>query len=111
MQKFRQLARRGIRYIRRLPLPKQVILVLFFAGSFLAAGFAILIFLVSKGFFGPLPEDSELKSIRHPAAAEVYSADTVLLGKYYIQDRSSIPFEQISPAVVEALVATEDIRF
>lgn len=111
MQKFRKLARRGIRYFRKLSFPRKVILVLFFAGSFLSTGFAVLILLVSKGFFGPLPEDSELKSIKHPAAAEVYSADTVLLGKYYIQDRSSIPFGQISPAVVEALVATEDIRF
>ena len=111
MQKFSQLGRRSIRYFRKLSFPRKILLILFAAGSCIAAGFVILILLVSKGFFGPLPEDSELKSIRHPAAAEVYSADTVLLGKYYIQDRSSIPFEQISPAVVEALIATEDIRF
>lgn len=111
MQMFRRLTRKGFRYFRKLSLTGKVILILLFAGSSLAAGFAVLVFLVSAGYFGPLPQDAELRSISHPAAAEVYSADTVLLGKYYIQDRSSVPFERISPAVVEALVATEDIRF
>lgn len=111
MQTFRQLTRGGIRYFRRLSIAGKILLILIFAGGVIAAGFGALVLLVSKGYFGPLPEDSELESISHPAAAEVYSADTVLLGKYYIQDRSSVPFELISPAVVEALIATEDVRF
>src|SRR5690606_17873428 len=77
----------------------------------IVAGFSLLIFMVAQGFFGPLPANDELRSISHPLAAEVYSADSVLLGKYYIQDRSAVPYERIAPEVIQTLIATEDIRF
>ncbi|HEY9488524.1 MAG TPA: transglycosylase domain-containing protein, partial [Chryseosolibacter sp.] len=42
---------------------------------------------------------------------EVYSADSVLLGRYFVQDRTEIKYEDISPHLIKALIATEDIRF
>ena len=57
------------------------------------------------------PSRNELTSIRNAVASEVYSADSVLLGRYYIQDRTEIKYEDISPHLIKALVATEDIRF
>ncbi|MEJ7646306.1 MAG: transglycosylase domain-containing protein [Chryseolinea sp.] len=57
------------------------------------------------------PGKRELQNIQNQVASEVYSADSVLLGRYYTQDRTEIKYEDISPAVVEALIATEDIRF
>lgn len=120
MQQFRRFAIQLGRYFQRLPfydyfrrLPfYQKLLWLFGAGAgFLACGFGILVIMVWAGFFGPLPAVSELKNIDHPVATEVYSADTVLLGKFFIQERQSVPFERISGAVVDALIATEDIRF
>ena len=53
----------------------------------------------------------ELENPENNLAAEVYSADGVLLGKYYFQNRSWTEYEEISPYVVDALIATEDIRF
>ncbi len=67
--------------------------------------------LVYIGALGPLPTYAELRAIQHYNASEVYSADGVLLGKYYIQNRVQADFTEISPNVVEALVATEDARF
>lgn len=53
----------------------------------------------------------ELTSIRNAVASEVYSADSVLLGRYFIQDRTEVKYEDISPHLINALIATEDIRF
>jgi penicillin-binding protein 1A len=63
------------------------------------------------GLFGRMPSVSALKALQNHTASEVYSADSVLLGRYYIQDRTHVPYEKISPDVIKALVATEDVRF
>lgn len=57
------------------------------------------------------PSKKELASIKNAVASEVYSADSVLLGRYFIQDRTEIKYEDISSYVIDALIATEDIRF
>jgi penicillin-binding protein 1A len=57
------------------------------------------------------PGYRDLKNIQNQVASEVYSADSVLLGRYYIQDRTEVTYDQISPAVFDALIATEDVRF
>ncbi|MFZ6010593.1 MAG: transglycosylase domain-containing protein, partial [Bacteroidota bacterium] len=57
------------------------------------------------------PSRSELSIIKNAVASEVYSADSVLLGRYYIQDRTEIKYKDIAPVAVDALIATEDVRF
>lgn len=57
------------------------------------------------------PSKTTLRNIQNQVASEIYSADSVLLGRYFIQDRTEVKYEDISPAVVDALVATEDVRF
>lgn len=75
------------------------------------AGIVVFIFLVWSGVFGALPDKNHLKEIHHPIASEVYSADSVLLGRYYVQDRSPVKTEDIPKTLKQALVATEDVRF
>lgn len=58
-----------------------------------------------------LPEYDELKAIKNPVASEVYTADSVLIGRYFIQDRTYVKYKDISPHVISALIATEDARF
>lgn len=70
-----------------------------------------LFILISAQKLGPLPSFEDLENPDNNLAAEVYSEDNVLLGKFYIQNRTWTDYEDISPYVVEALVATEDIRF
>ncbi len=43
--------------------------------------------------------------------SELYTSDGVLIGKYYKENRTPVEYDSISPAVIDALVATEDIRF
>lgn len=69
--------------------------------------FFILLFVV----WIETPWNSELRNIRNQVASEVYSADSVLLGRYYIQDRTEVGHDEIAPAVFDALIATEDARF
>ena len=72
---------------------------------------AAMIWLVALGFFGPLPSFEELENPQSNLASEIYSSDNRLLGKYYLQNRSNINFNDLSPNLVYALKATEDIRF
>src|SRR5674476_445226 len=70
-----------------------------------------LFILISAQKLGPLPSFEELENPASNLAAEVYSEDNVLLGKFYIQNRTWTEYEDISPYVIDALIATEDIRF
>ena len=73
--------------------------------------FVLLFFSISMGWMGYMPTLEELENPKTNLASEVYSADQVLLGKYYIENRSTVSFDELSPNLVDALLATEDIRF
>ncbi len=67
--------------------------------------------LISYGHIGYIPDFEELENPKSNLATEVISADGVVLGKFYIENRTVVKFEDLSPNLVNALVATEDIRF
>ncbi|WP_282125676.1 transglycosylase domain-containing protein [Marinifilum flexuosum] len=75
-----------------------VCVVLFFAG-------------VSNGTFGFMPTFEELENPKSSLATEVYTADGELLGKFYFQNRSFIDHDELSTYLIDALIATEDVRF
>ncbi len=74
---------------------------------------AILFILISAGKFGPMPTFEELENPENSLASEVYSEDGILLGKFYAEKEnlSWVEYDEISPNVINALIATEDIRF
>ncbi len=63
------------------------------------------------GLFGELPTFAELENPSTYQATEIYSSDLKILGKYYRENRSLVHYEDLSPNLVNALMATEDIRF
>src|SRR5882724_10768580 len=69
------------------------------------------LFLVTKGTFGELPTFEELENPKSNLASEIISSDQVVLGKYYIQNRTNVHYYELSPNLINALKATEDIRF
>jgi penicillin-binding protein 1A len=71
----------------------------------------ILFILISKEKLGPMPSFSELENPEYYLAAEVYSEDEVLLGKISIENRTWTEYSDLSPYLVDALIATEDIRY
>jgi len=71
----------------------------------------IFVLLLFNGGFGPLPATASLKKIDHNLASEVYSADGVLLGRYYFENRLPAKLEEIPDCLKNAIVAAEDDRF
>ncbi|MGB0523817.1 MAG: transglycosylase domain-containing protein [Flammeovirgaceae bacterium] len=61
--------------------------------------------------YGGMPDLQELENPKNEIASELYSADGVLLGKYYRENRSPVAHKDLSPNLLNALKATEDIRF
>ena len=79
-------------------------------GSFIFL-ITLLFVLTASGIFGEMPSFEQLENPKSQLATEVYSADGVLLGKYYFQNRSIASFDEIPPLLRNTLLATEDIRF
>lgn len=73
--------------------------------------FILTFILVSTGKFGELPTFENLENPENNIASEIYSEDNQLLGKFFIENRTFVEFEELNPYLVSALVATEDIRF
>ncbi|MEE4177739.1 MAG: transglycosylase domain-containing protein [Bacteroides sp.] len=71
----------------------------------------LLILTISIGLWGFMPTFEELENPRSNLASEIYSADGELLGTFYIHNRQNVKYEEITPNMVHALLATEDIRF
>ena len=69
---------------------------------------AALIFIASQN---DLPDTVALANPQTNLATEIISADGKLLGKYFLENRTNAEFDQLSPYLVEALIATEDERF
>ncbi len=79
-------------------------------------GFAsviLLILLANFGVFGKMPSLAELENPTIHQASEVIATDGTLMGKYYTEkgNRSNVKYRDISPNVINALIATEDERF
>lgn len=85
-------------------------------GIFLGGGFviAVLLLLIYNGVIGYMPPIEELEAPHSKQASVVYAADgTTELGRYFIGqgNRFNKDYENISPYVIDALIATEDVRF
>ncbi len=77
-------------------------------------GFLLFIWAVSVNFlglFGEIPEFQALENPETELSSDLYSADGYLLGKYYRENRTPVDFNELSHNLVNALIATEDVRF
>ncbi|MBR7102573.1 MAG: transglycosylase domain-containing protein, partial [Tidjanibacter sp.] len=92
---------------------KQRRFVRWFWGLILVPTVAIItiIILTAAGTFGRLPSFIELENPESNLATEIYSADGKVIGSFFIENRSYVDYEELSPALVAALVSTEDARF
>jgi penicillin-binding protein 1A len=78
--------------------------------------FSIIIFFCALQLnflwlFGYSPSIHDIKTPTLSVGSELYTADGKLIGRYYKENRTPVDFKQISPSVINALVATEDVRF
>lgn len=82
------------------------------------ATFIVLFFLYLRavdidflGLFGKSPDMEIIENPINDEASLIYSADSVLIGKFFNENRSPVKFEEISPYMIDALISTEDERF
>ncbi len=109
--KLKIVIRSWIHKFNRQALFKKIMILSGVLIFFVCMGFLSFFLSVRIGLFGTIPHSETLKKISHPLASEVFSADSVLIGRYFILDRTPTPVTQISPWVIDALISTEDVRF
>ena len=84
--------------------------------GFLTFVFAFLLYLIMVDInflwlFGRSPGMNAIMNPKTVQASELYSADGVLIGKYFSENRTPVTYEDINPVFWQALVDTEDERF
>ena len=79
------------------------------------AGFILLIVLMflmaSWGVFGSLPDETSLENPEKNLATEIISSDGKTIGKFYKENRTPVPYDSLPDHLINALIATEDVRF
>ncbi len=61
--------------------------------------------------FGKSPDMETIKNPMTNQATEIYSADSVMIGKFFSENRTPVEYEEVNPVFWKALVDTEDERF
>lgn len=74
--------------------------------------FCVLFYLsIYWGLWGKVPNEKELGNLKQNEATEIFASEGELIGKYYIFDRQPILYKELPQHLIDALVATEDVRF
>ena len=72
----------------------------------------LLFYYASTGGFGDMPDLEVLENPKTNLASEIFTSDGKTLAKYYFNDnRTPVTFDELPTHLVDALIATEDIRF
>ena len=85
---------------------------LFWKYYFISAGvFLLFILMLNWGWIGDMPDLNDIENPTASLASQVYAQDGTPMGKFYLEDRITVKYRDISPYLLQALVATEDKRF
>jgi len=85
---------------------------LFWKYYLIGAGiFFLFILMLNFGWIGDMPDLNDIENPTASLASQVYAQDGTPMGKFYLEDRISVKYRDISPYLLQALVATEDKRF
>jgi len=77
--------------------------------AFAGMGAVVLMFVVLS--FSDLPSVAQLENPRSEEATQVYGANGEVIGRYYTENRVPVTYDELSPNLVQALIATEDERY
>jgi penicillin-binding protein 1A len=92
---------------------KRIIQLLWGAFALFVSGTILLFTLIAFGAIGYMPKIEELENPIDKYASQIYSSDNEILGTYSQtkENRIYVSYDQLSPYLVQALVATEDARY
>ena len=74
---------------------------------------AVAFWAINNGYIGYMPPIEELQNPINRYATQIYSSDGKIMGtwNYNRENRVLVDYSQLSPVLIQALVATEDVRF
>lgn len=76
------------------------------------AGVTLFFVLIANGKLGFMPSFEELENPKSILATEIYFEDGKILDKYFVsENRTFVDYDDLPPNLVNALIATEDVRF
>ena len=77
-----------------------------------AGGITLLFILIANGKLGFMPSFEELENPKNILASEIYFEDGKIIDKYFVsENRTFVDYDNLPPHLINALVATEDVRF
>ena len=82
-----------------------------FWGLFTAGVLGVIALLAAVWMFADIPSFEELENPDSKLATQVIASDGAVLTTFHIENRSFVSYEELSPNLVNAAVATEDVRF
>lgn len=71
----------------------------------------VLFILLMVGIFANIPSFEELEDPKNNLATELISEEGEILTTFHIENRSYISYDEMSPSLIDAVIATEDARF
>ena len=93
---------------QKKPVYKRIVRVLWALFVMGLIGSVVLFYFVSNS---NLPSFEELENPKYDYATQVFAEDGSVLGKYYIENRVPVGYDDLSPNLIKALIATEDERY
>ena len=92
---------------------KRVVKVLWIFIALIALTCVIIFFSIAKGWIGYMPPVEDLENPNYKFATEIFSEDGKVLGtwSYSKENRVYTAYKDLSPNIINALIATEDVRF
>lgn len=77
-----------------------------------AGGITLLFVLIANGKLGFMPSFEELENPKNILASEIYFEDGKIIDKYFVsENRTFVDYDNLPPHLIDALIATEDVRF
>lgn len=92
---------------------KKIVTILWIFIALIALVCVIIFFSIAKGWIGYMPPVEDLENPNYKFATEVFSDDGKVLGTYSYskENRVYVGYPELSIHVINALIATEDVRF
>jgi penicillin-binding protein 1A len=105
-KKIQEFCKKSLQFIIKHPFKSA------FYGFSSICAFVLFVFLTTYlGVFGKIPKQAELRNLKNPITSTLYSSQKTVLATYFLQNRSNIDSTELNTYLVDALVATEDVRF
>ena len=108
MAEKRRPPRKFFRRLKGSGIPGAMLFFVFLPVALLTILFICCVYL---GAFGRLHTKGELLGFKNAAASLVLSDEGRIIGRFFSENRTNISYRQIPSHLVDALIATEDVRF